>query len=434
MKVNSKFKVQNSKLFEKTRGIFRHPLFSGSMIMFVGSMGANVVNYLYHLLMGRILGPSGYGSLASIFSLLYIIGIVPGSTSFAIVKFIASAKDKEEAAVIYKGIRKFIWQIGAVGFLILVIIFLPIANFLHTEDKFGVFLTGPIFFFALVTLVNQASMQGVLKFIGQVGPVIVSSIAKLVFGLLFVYLGFSVNGAIGGVFLAAVLAYLFSVIWKGGLFESKITSYDAFKLNDFLRYALPVLLQALAFTSLFTVDIIMVKHYLSAFDAGLYAALSTLGKIIYFAAQPVTATMFPIVSGRRARGEKYRKVFFAAFLVTAVISAGIVGFYYYFPEFTIGVLYGKEYLSARTELVWMGAFMGIYTISYLLVNFLLSVNKIKIVILPIFASTIQIIGLIIWHESILRVVQVSIVSITALFLGLIVYLGYYAFVSNRSRL
>ena len=39
-------------------------------------------------------------------------------------------------------------------------------------------------------------------------------------------------------------------------------------------------IQALAFTSFFTTDLILVKHFFPPFEAGIYAALSTLGKII----------------------------------------------------------------------------------------------------------------------------------------------------------
>src|SRR3989344_9147131 len=92
--------------------ILKHPLFSGSIIMFGGSMAVNVINYIYHLLMGRILGPIDYGSLASIYSLLYVVAIVPISTSFAIVKFISQAKNKKERGYIYWVLKKFIFRVA----------------------------------------------------------------------------------------------------------------------------------------------------------------------------------------------------------------------------------------------------------------------------------------------------------------------------------
>jgi len=390
--------------------------------MIGGSTAANAINYLYHLLMGRLLGPVDYGSLVSIFSILYVISVVPVSTSFSIVKFISSAKDAKERTAVYLAIKRLLTQIAVAGFVLIVVASPFIAKFLHINEKLSVVLVGPILFLSLITLVNQASMQGVLRFIGSVGPSIVSSASKLVLGVLLVLLGLSVNGAIVGVLLSLVLAYWLSVKLKGSLFTQRIGK--KFNLGPFLKYSFPVLIQALAFTSLFTVDIILVKHFLPAFDAGLYAALSTLGKIIFFAAQPVTATMFPIVSGRRARGERYRKVFFAAFFLTIFISISIVAFYYLYPEIAIGLLYGSQYLLAASELVWMGTFMAAYTASYIVVNFLLSINRTKIVVLPLLAAIGQAVAIWVWHESILQVIQVSLVATLAMFSGLALYLGY----------
>jgi len=387
-------------------------------------MAANAVNYVYHLVMGRLLGPVDYGSLASIFSVLYMMTIIPISTSFAIVKFISSARDAKERAAIYHAVKKLLWQIGAAAFIIIVFLSPFVARFLYIPNVSTVALVGPIVFLSLITLVNQASMQGVLRFIGLVGPNLMSAASKLVLGVIFVLLGLSVTGAIGAIFLAVLMAYFLSVKLKGNLFAQKTDK--EFNLKPFLKYALPVLLQALAFTAFFTVDVILVKHFLPSFQAGLYAALSTLGKIIFFASQPVTATMFPIVSGRKERGERYRKVFFLAFFLTVFISISIVIFYYLFPNIAIGLLYGSQYLAVKGELVWMGAFMAVYTASYFLVNFLLSIDKTKIAVLPLLAAIGQAIGIWVWHESILQVIQISLVAMVALFSVLSLYLGYNA--------
>ncbi len=411
--------------------VFKHPLFSGSALMIGGSMVVNAVNYIYHLVMGRLMGPVDYGTLGSLFSILYITTIIPISTSLAIVKFISSSKNKKERMVVYQGVKKLLMEISIIVCLLIVIFSPLIARFLHIKTILAVSSIGLIVFFSLNTLVNQATMQGLLKFIGVVGPGFVSAITKLFLGILFIFLGWSVKGAMGGVVLGAVFSYLCSRKLISNLINHKTTR--KFNIKPFLKYCLPVLLQALAFTSFFTVDVLLVKHFLPAFDAGLYVALSTLGKIIYFAASPITFVMFPIVSGRRARGENYRKVFFASFGLTLLMAMTIVLFYYLFPGIAIGVLYGKAYLAAKFELVWMGLFISIYTCSYLLVNFLLSIGRTRIVVLPLMLSVVQLVGISIWHENILQVIQVSLLAMLALFMGLVLYLGYNRFVKLNAK-
>jgi O-antigen/teichoic acid export membrane protein len=279
----------------------------------------------------------------------------------------------------------------------------------------------PSIFFSLLTLVNQAAMQAVLNFVGVVIPNFTSSITKFALGVLFVTIGWSVGGAMVAYIIGSTLSYLSSIRLAKEFIKKKKNSSD---LKPILKYAFPVLVQALAFTSILSMDVILVKHFLPSHEAGVYSALSTLGRIIYFALYPVTTVMFPIVSGRRSRGEKYRNIFYIAFFVTFSVSICIVGFYYFFPELAIRNLYGQSYLGAEKELVWMGIFMMFYTLSYLLVNFLLSIGRTKIVIFPLIVSIAQVVAIWIMHDTIFQVIKASIMVTAPLFVSLSLYMGY----------
>lgn len=401
--------------------LLKHPLFAGSFLMVGGSMAVNILNYLYQILMGKVMTQSDYGILSSLFAVLYIMIIAPLSTSAAIVKFISSS-DTKDHAVIYSAVNKFIFKLAIVLSVIFLITTPFIAQFLHVNDLVSVALIAPIIFFSLVTLVNQASSQGVLNFFAVVGPNFMSAVGKLVFSLIFVLLGWSVAGAMGGVFMGVFLAYFLSVAMLNKSFKKKVNKkYD---LKPFLKYSFPVLLQSFAFTSFFTADIVLVKHFMSAHDAGLYAAISTLGKIIYFAAQPITAVMFPIVSKRKSIGEKYHHVFLMSLAMTSLVASSISILYKLFPTLIIGISYKKDYIVTHGELFWMGMFMTFYTISYLLVNFLLSLGKTKIVIFPVLAAFLQIFLIINFHTDLLQVIQVSLVTMLILFLSVGSSLGY----------
>lgn len=384
-------------------------------------MGVNAINYLYHLLMGRILGPADYGSLASIYSIIYVVAIVPISTSYAIVKFISHAKDKGERSYIHQSLNKFVWKLAIASSLVLLAVSPLLAKFLNLGQVIGVAMIAPLTFLSLITLINQASMQGMLKFIGLVGPNITNAIGKLGFGLALVFFGFGVNGAVFGILMALVISYFFSVWLKKGMFDAR-PNKDNFTIHKFLDYAFPVLMQALAFTAYFTVDVILVKHFFPPFEAGLYAALSTLGKIVYFASQPITAAMFPIVVGKRSRGERYREIFFISFILTVLISLGITAVYWLFPDLAIGLLYGKDYLAAKPELVWMGGTMAFYSANYILVNFLLSIERVKIVFLTLLIAIMQAVGIVFFHSTLLQVIQISLVSMFVLFVGVSGYI------------
>lgn len=384
-------------------------------------MVANAINYLYHLVMGRVLGPSDYGVLASLYSILYLIGIIPASASVAVVKFISSAK-KQETYSIYVALGKFV-SVLAFVVSVLFLVFSPlIAKFLNISGVWSVTIVSPILFLTLITLTNQATSQGLLKFWGIVIPTLISSFVKFALGITLVFIGWSVFGAMFAIAVGLGLAFWYSAWFiRRNLAKMEVKKYS---LGPFLKYSLPVLLQSLAFTSLFSTDVLLVKHFFDPFQAGIYAALSTLGKIIFFATSPVTATMFPIVSKRHALGEGHRKVFMAALVITVSVSALITAFYWLFPNIAIGILYGSAYLSASAELVWMGIFILFYSISSLFVNYSLSLGNSKVIAFPLLGAAAQIPLIWLWHGSILQVIQISLVISVVMFLGIGAFLKY----------
>lgn len=409
--------------------IYNNPLFSGSVIMIFGNMFANAVNYLYHILMGRMLGPVNYGVLASIYSILYLVSIIPASTSVAIVKFVSATKSESETYSVYKTISGYVFKFALVVSL-LIFIFTPlISMFLNITDYWSVSLVAPVLFFSLITLVNQSTSQGLTRFMGNVGPNVISSLVKLLLGISLVYMGWSVFGAMVGVVVALVSAYYYSNAFLRKYL--KVHKVQVMDLKPFFRYALPVLIQALAFTSIFTTDVILVKHFLPAFDAGIYAALSTLGKIIFFASSPIAATMFPIVSKNHAKGVSYKNVFLLSFSATVIISVVIMLFYWLYPSVAIETLYGKAYLSASSNLVWMGMFLLFYSLSSYLVNFFLAVGKVKVVVFPFILAVVQIVLIWFRHGSILDVLQVSFGVSLVLFVSLGICLAVYAFADRK---
>src|SRR3989344_3191324 len=126
-----------------------HPLFSGSALMFIGVNLANFIAYLYHLIFGRILGPSSYGELATVISVIAI-----GTSAFSFlglvtVKFTASASKDELTGVFYI-LKKFsVWVFA--GLLLFGLFAKPLSDFLRV-DVLLLVLIFPIFFFSYLHL------------------------------------------------------------------------------------------------------------------------------------------------------------------------------------------------------------------------------------------------------------------------------------------
>ena len=109
MKANLFLRVKNNRLIK------------GSFILLIGSLVVNISNYFFHFSMGRMLGPSDYGVLASLLSVLYLVSVFSGTLSTVAAKFTAdffSAKNFGKIHLLIKRLTtKFFW-VGLAVFLI----------------------------------------------------------------------------------------------------------------------------------------------------------------------------------------------------------------------------------------------------------------------------------------------------------------------------
>lgn len=399
-----------------------NPLISGSAIMVLGSNSINFLNYLYHLIMGRMLGPSFYGELASLISLMGLLGIIPAAVSLVIIKYVSSAKDKKEVAILASWLKTKILQASLIFFVFIIIASPFIASFLHINKLSYLFLIGVIFLFSIQALVNRSILQGLLKFKVMVISVLVENGTKLVISVALVYLGFRVGGAMVAFVLSTLLGWYIANSYIR--FGFKTNSTNLWDPKPMILFAIPVLVQSFAITSLYSSDVLLVKHFFSSHEAGIYASLSTLGKIIFFGAGPIGSVMFPLVSQRQARKQNYRKIFTLSFFGTGFSALGVLLIYWLFPEYAIRLLYGSAYLEASPLLVWFGIFISLFTLSALLINYGLSLGKTSIVVFPSLAALIQIILIWFFHNTIFTVILISIFVTALLLVFLLIYFIY----------
>jgi len=399
--------------------LLKHPLFSGSTIMILGSNVVNALNYLYHLIMGRLLGPTQYGELAALISLIGLLGIIPGSINLVVVKYISAIKNKDKLTNLVSWLRDKVFKASLIFSLLIVAISPVISSFLHIEKIIYIILLAISLIFAVSTLLNRAVLQGLLKFKEMVLSLSLESGTKLLISIVLIFLGFRVGGAILALVISAAVGWYLSKKFLNLPAAKKMNILP--ELKSMASYTFPVFIYTISITSLYSSDLILVKHFLSPYEAGLYAALSTLGKIIFFGSGPIGSTMFPIISQRQSRGLGYKRILLYSFVATLLLSLIILTIYFFMPKLSINLLYGSAFLGAAELLVWFGIFITLFTLSSLLINFHLSLGRTKVVAFPLIAALTQIV--IIWfnHQSIFTVILISILVTALLLVSLLIY-------------
>lgn len=404
---------------KKARKLLVHPLFAGSAVMIFGTNAVSFLNYIYHLFMGRLLGPEAYGELVALFSLIGLFTVLPGSVSLAIIKFVSASKSKKEIQHLIEWVKKISFSLGLFLAILALALSWVIANFLQLQSPMPLFWLALIFFFSIPLGFLRAVLQGLLKFTATILTLLIDSGLKLALGIVLIRAGFALNGALAAMLISVLLAWLLaSYFLRRSSMGGQAEGYD---WRPMLKYTFPVMLYSVSSVSLYSTDVILVKHFFNPIESGLYGALSMLAKIIFFGAGPVAGVMFPLISKKSSQGLLYKRVFAYGFLLTLAISAGILFFYWQFPKLAIKMLYGSAYLAGSALLVWLGLFLFLFTLSSYLANYFLSLNKTWVAAMTAVSALIQIIGIWYFHTSIFEVVRISIFSTGLLLLGLLIY-------------
>lgn len=403
---------------------FQSKLITGSLIMAGGTLIGGMGGYVYHLLMGRMLGPTDYGILASLISLIYLLGIPLGVLNLVVVKFVAGFKGKKDFDSIvsfFRLVNRKILIFALLFLLFLVLITPLISSFLHLNSFLPILLVLGFFFISIFLMINRSFLQGLLKFGYFSSSSVLESGLKLISSFFLVLAGWKIYGALSGFLMGGIAALFFTYFPLGALRDRKKTPVKI-KKEEIFKFALPVFFSTLAFTSLFGSDLILVRHFFPSEQAGFYAALSTLGRIIYFLTYPVISVMFPMVSERYEVGARYKNLLLVSFSLVFVIGFLITGVYFLIPRLIIRLFFGSLYLSASVYLGYFGLFLSFYSLAFLLNNFFLSIQRTKLVFLPMLAALGQIIFIFLFHENLKQIIFISLSASALLFFSLLLFL------------
>lgn len=410
--------------------LFRHfsslagsPFFAGSVIMVLGTNLHNLGQLIYHFLAGRLLGTIFYGDLAALISIFGLLAIIQQAFSLTVIKFIASADSSKEANNFAKWV--WFWSIWAgIAVFILLLVSSPfLVQFLNISKPQAFYIFAPTVLLGFVSNTGRALLQGFTKFARFIFSMVAEVGAKILSMVLLIYLGYSLFGAVAALSVGVVAG--FTIVWWGLRKNLKGSRVKMPNLTPLLAYSFPVFIQSVALTSMYSSDILLVKHFFAAEQAGLYAALAKLGTIAFFAASPITNVMFPMVAKKYTHGQPYHKIFYLSVALVVLISLTVVASYIFFSGFIIKILFGEAFIGGAHILWWFGLYMLLLGVGMLFVHFYLSIGKTRVVWFFATAAVVQIILILTFHSTISTVIQVSIIAAALLVISLLLYFPYH---------
>lgn len=395
------------------RAIVRHPLISGSSIIFVGSFIANIFNYFFNLAMGRMLRVEDYGLLSALSSLFILLAVFQSAFGNIFTKFSAPFAVNHdigaEKALFYKGL-KYVFIFSALLLIILLTVTNQLSGFLHVDNKILLVIIFFTIFFNILGSVTGGILNGHMKFFVLSIFGVISPVIKLVVGISLVIAGWQIFGAVTGIFLSSflglILSYWYVARWYRGKHEKNIEFEGKF-LKDFTHQSYAFLLASVGMTLLSNTDIILVRHYFSGTVSGQYAALSLMGKAIFYFTTPINSVFFPVIAQKHEKKERLFGTVMFATAIISLLSLSLSFVYFVFPNVILRIFFPlPEYRVLTGYLGIFSLYIFMFSLVTLFINFFLSIGRTEIYKLMIVAAIVQI-GLIAFiHGSLYQVIGV----------------------------
>jgi O-antigen/teichoic acid export membrane protein len=412
---------------QKAISFIKHPLIFGSSILVLGNLFANFFNFLFNLFVSRSLTVSEYGIFASVMSLIAFPVLIGNAINPLVVRFAGDYFATKKFALLrglYLQIKKLMLFVSIFIFIVFLIFIPAISNFFHIADSRILFITDFIIFVALIGVINMAFLQAKLAFSFQVIVNFCNALLKLVIGGFLVVMGYSVLGVTFAVLISGLVSYLISFIPLKFIFDKKISA-PSIPNKELFLYGFPSSLALVGLTSFISSDIILVKHFFNPHEAGLYAGLSLIGRVIFFVSAPIATVMFPMIVQKHSMKENYTSTFKLSLALVIIPSVVLTMFYSAFPH--IAVLFflkRKEYLAISQYIVPFSIFITFYSILAILTNFYLSINRTKIFIPILIGAFLQIVLIFFFHDTFLHIIIISLLCTVLLDITLLLYYPY----------
>jgi len=397
--------------------IFTTPTAKSSAVFYFGSFALGVGRYFFHLVLLRLLAPAEYGEFLAYLSLLYLLGIPNSTIKNIVTKFSAEFIAKKDYASANRLFYLLIRKLGpfTIAFAALLIISNQIlANILKAHPAAFIVLGFGIIF-GLFSTILSSYLNALHRFIALtvIGAIEITN--TILLAVILIKLNFSATGAVSAQLLAGVVSLIIMITLVRHLIFPPQTGPVKTKLGSFAGYSL---IFAIGSLSLISVDVLLVRYFMSQFLSGIYSSLSVIGRTVYFALGPLIALLLPIAARRYAATNSARSVFVKLGAVVVLFGLFIVGVFTAFPKVIVNLI-SASYLEAANYLPLFALAMFLYTLNIFIINYFMAIGKPYVNKLLLIAAAAQPILIVAFHQSLDQVVLVNLVVQIGLFLPLV---------------
>jgi O-antigen/teichoic acid export membrane protein len=388
-------------------------LLGGSLTLLAGSGIVGVTNLIYNIATARLLGPAGFSHVTAVYTILMLLSCITLSFQVVCAKYIARRESSQERSAIFAGLHQRALLAG-VGIGVLMFLFSgSITTFLALPDRVLIWLLALGMAFYIPLGVRRGYIQGIHAFGALAINFMLEGIVRLGGAVLLIALGMGVKGAVFASVLAVIVAYF------AALPSPALTALSFRSLAISAREGVQAIVFFSGQTIINNFDIVLVKHFFPPAEAGFYAAVSLVGRVINMCAWSVVHTMFPVSAGSRSEERNGSPVLLTSLALVSLILTVLIFGLWLIPGFLWKTLFGAHfelggYGSLPQLLILYAVTTGVYSLSSVIITHEMSRKIANTSWLQLVFSGAMAVGICLLHATLLQVILVQLVLMIAL--------------------
>ena len=374
----------------------------------------SAINLAYNVAIARFLGPIGFGHATVVYTLLTILSAVTLSFQIISAKVVAQQGTPEGKAAVYRAFHRTTWACGALVGILLFFFRGSVTSYLNLpgSDLIAIIAIGAAFYIPLGC--RRGYIQGTYGFRGLATNMVLEGAVRLGGSMVMILMGTGVRGVIEANSAAIAVSYL--AIWP------RLAGRSANPLRQ--SYVWREMMQALNFFSgqllINNCGIVLVNHFFKGNEAGLYAAVAMVGRVIFTFSQAVVNSTFPLVAGTREEERRDLGVIATSLLMVLATGSAIVLILFIAPAGIWTRLFGAGFeIAGKYNIPYLISMYAIATVIYslgaVIITFEMSYKIVNTSWMQLAFSGLLIAGICGFHHSLREVVLAQLILMVLLF-------------------
>jgi O-antigen/teichoic acid export membrane protein len=382
-------------------------IFSAGALVFAASMILSIGGFGFHAIASRRLGVNDYGAVYALIS-AYSLAVIPISLLTPVVaKYAAEFRalhDNSHVRGLIELIVRWFSAAGLVYVAAAVVFSGPLAHFLHVE-RWAVPIIGIMSAVGIFSGALRAVGQGVHDYTGYGLSMTGEGIAKVAAIAIFAFIGLTVSGAASAFVIAMAIGALLIALPLARSYGRVVASPIVLDWRRILATTTGAASLTITMALMGFGDVVIVKHFFSAHEAGLYSAASLCGKILLYLVGFVPAVLIPQATHRHARGERTRLTLWMSIAFVALVSLVGVVAYRIAGGLLLHALVGTAFNGALDILPTYAAAMAFLALTNTLGSYALATHRLTFVAPLLLATVGTLVAIIMVHPSLGAVVD-----------------------------